>query len=69
MKVLLIFFYMFLTPIIGISGETELLCLIDEELENNLPAKKKIFTGKEIKFYLDKENKWLYEVKKRNGIY
>ena len=65
MKVLLIFFYMFLTPFICISGEIELLCLIDEELENNLPAKKNIFTGKEIKFYLDKENNWLYEVKKK----
>ncbi len=65
MKVLLIFVYMFLTPIISISGEIELLCLIDEELENNLPAKKNIFTGKKIKFYLDKENNWLYEVKKK----
>ena len=56
---------MFLTPIISFAGEIELICLIDEELENNLPAKKNIFIGKEIKFYLDKENYWLYEMKKK----
>ena len=54
----------FLIPIIGFSSETEISCIINEELENNMPARKELFTGKEIKFYFDKEEGWLYEKKK-----
>ena len=64
MKVYIFFFLIFLIPIIGFSSETEISCIINEELENNMPAKKELFTGKEIKFYLDKEEGWLYEKKK-----
>ena len=60
----LFFFFIFLIPIIGFSSETEISCIINEELENNMPAKKELFTGKEIKFYLDNEEGWLYEKKK-----
>ena len=55
----------FLLPFLGFSIERELSCIIDEELENNLPTKKNIFIGKKIKIYLDKNNKWLYETKKK----
>ena len=64
MKVYIFFFLIFLIPIIGFSSETEISCIINEELENNMPAKKELFTGKEIKFYLDNEEGWLYEKKK-----
>ena len=64
MKLYIFFFLIFLIPIIGFSSETEISCIINEELENNMPAKKERFTGKEIKFYLDKEEGWLYEKKK-----
>ena len=64
MKLYIFFFLIFLIPIIGFSSETEISCIINEELENNMPAKKELFTGKEIKFYLDKEEGWLYEKKK-----
>ena len=64
MKVYIFFFLIFLIPIIGFSSETEISCIINEELENNMPARKELFTGKEIKFYFDKEEGWLYEKKK-----
>ena len=64
MKVYIFFFLIFLVPIIGFSSETEISCIINEELENNMPARKELFTGKEIKFYFDKEEGWLYEKKK-----
>ena len=53
-----------LIPTIGFSTEKEISCIINEELENNIHAKKELFTGKEIKFYLDNEEGWLYEKKK-----
>jgi len=64
MKMYVLFFLIFSIPIFGFSSETEISCIINEELENNMPAKKELFTGKEIKFYLDKEEGWLYEKKK-----
>lgn len=64
MKVYILFFLIFSIPIFGFSCETEISCIINEELENNMPAKKELFTGKEIKFYLDNEEGWLYEKKK-----
>ena len=67
MKVYIFFLLIFLIPIIGFSSETEISCIINEELENSMPVKKELFTGKEIKFYLDKEEGWLYE-KKKNGM-
>ena len=65
MKVLTILFLIVSFPFLGFSIERELSCIIDEELENNLPTKKNIFIGKKIKIYLDKNNNWLYETKKK----
>jgi len=64
MKVYIFFFLIFSIPIIGFTSEKEISCIINEEFENNMPAKKELFTGKEIKFYLDKQEGWLYEKKK-----
>ena len=65
MKVLKILFLIVLFPFSGFSVERELSCIIDEELENNFPTKKSIFIGKKVKIYLDKDNNWLYETKKK----
>jgi len=65
MKMFLFFFLIFSNPIISFSSEKEISCIIYEELENNMPTKKELFTGKDITFYLDKEKGWLYEKKKK----
>lgn len=65
MKMFLFIFLIFSNPIISFSSEKEISCIINEELENNMPTKKKLFTGKDITFYLDKEKGWLYEKKKK----
>ena len=65
MKVLTILFLIVLLPIIGLCSEKKLYCLINEELENDIPAKKKIFISKEIELYFDKTEGWLYEKKKK----
>ena len=65
MKIRTILFLIVSFPVLSFSIERELSCIIDEELENNLPTKKNIFIGKKIKLYLDKDNNWLYEMKKK----
>jgi len=65
MKVLTNLFLIVLLPIIGLCSEKKLYCLINEELENDIPAKKKIFISKEIELYFDKTEGWLYEKKKK----
>ena len=65
MKFRLIFFLIFLVPLISFSDEIELFCLINKELENNKPARKNLFIGKKIPLYLNKEESWLYEIKKK----
>ena len=65
MKVLTILFLIVLLPIIGLCSEKKLYCLINKELENDIPAKKKIFISKEIELYFDKTESWLYEKKKK----
>ena len=65
MKVLTILFFIVLLPIIGLCSEKKLYCLINEELENDIPAKKKIFISKEIELYFDKKESWLYEKKRK----
>ena len=65
MKFGLIFFLMVLIPLISFSDEIELSCLINKELENNKPASKNLFIGKKIPLYLNKEESWLYEIKKK----
>ena len=59
------FFLMVLIPLISFSDEIELSCLINKELENNKPASKNLFIGKKIPLYLNKEESWLYEIKKK----
>ena len=56
---------MVLIPLISFSDEIELSCLINKELENNKPASKNLFIGKKIPLYLNKEESWLYEIKKK----
>ncbi len=65
MKFRLIFFLMVLIPLISFSEEIELSCMINKELENNKPARKKLFMDKKISLYLNKEENWLYETKKK----
>lgn len=47
------------------SEEMELSCMINNELENNKPARKNLFIGKKIILYLNEEESWLYETKKK----
>ena len=65
MKFRLIFFLIVLVPLISFSEEIELSCMINKELENNKPARKNLFIGKKIPLYLNKEESWLYEIKKK----
>ena len=65
MKFRLILFLMVLVPLISFSKEIELFCMINKELENNIPARKNLFIGKKISLYLNKEESWLYEIKKK----
>ena len=65
MKFRLILFLIVLIPIISFSEEIELFCMINKELENNKPARKNLFIGKKIPLYLNKEESWLYEIKKK----
>ena len=65
MKFRLILFLIVLVPLISFSEEIELFCMINKELENNKPARKNLFIGKKIPLYLNKEESWLYEIKKK----
>ena len=65
MKLRLILFLIVLVPSICFSEEIELFCVINKELENNKPARKNLFIGKKIPFYFNKEESWLYEIKKK----
>ena len=65
MKFRFILFLMVLVPLISFSEEIELSCMINKELENNKPARKNLFIGKKIPLYLNKEESWLYEIKKK----
>ena len=65
MKFRLILFLMVLVPLISFSKEIELFCMINKELENNIPARKNLFIGKKNSLYLNKEESWLYEIKKK----
>jgi hypothetical protein len=65
MKFGLIFFFIILIPLMSFSEEMELSCMINNELENNKPARKNLFIGKKIILYLNEEESWLYETKKK----
>lgn len=61
----MILFLIVLIPLTNFSEEIELSCIINKELENNKPARKNLFIGKKIPLYLNKEESWLYEIKKK----
>ena len=61
----IILFLIVLIPIISFSEEIELSCIINKELENNKLPRKNLFIGKKIPFYLNKQEGWLYEIKKK----
>ena len=65
MKFGFILFLIVLIPLMSFSEEIELSCMINKELENNKPARKNLFIGKKIPLYLNKEESWLYEIKKK----
>ena len=65
MKFQLVIFLIVLIPVINFSEEMELSCIINKELENNKPARKNLFIGKKIPLFLNKEESWLYEIKKK----
>lgn len=65
MKFGLNFFLIVLIPLMSFSEEIELSCMINNELENNKPARKNLVIGKKITLYLNKEESWLYEIKKK----
>jgi hypothetical protein len=60
-----IIFFIFLSlNISSFSEELFLNCEILEEIENNKPAKKRLFLGKPIKLFFNKEN-WLNDISKK----
>ena len=65
MKFQLILFLIVLIPLTNFSEEIELSCIINKELENNKLPRKNLFIGKKIPFYLNKQEGWLYEIKKK----
>ena len=66
MKVFFIFFFIFFSN--SYSKEITFLCEISEELENGKPAKKKNYEQNPIYLYLDKNEKWLNDVRKKEFI-
>ena len=66
MKVFFIFFFIFFSN--SYSKEITFLCKISEELENGKPAKKKNYEQNPIYLYLDKNEKWLNDVRKKEFI-
>ena len=66
MKIFYIFFFFFFSN--SYAKETTFLCKISEELENGKPAEKKNYEQTPIYLYLDKNDKWLGDVKKKEFI-
>ncbi len=63
----IIFFFIFFLNISSFSEELFLSCEILEEIENNRPAKKRLFLGNPIKLFFNKEN-WLNDVSKKEWL-
>ena len=59
---ILIIFIVFI-PFESFTTEKFFVCKITEELENNKPAKKNLFTEKKIRLFLN--NNWLFETKEK----
>ena len=66
MKILFIFFFICFSNLC--AKEITFLCKISEELENGKPAKKKNYEQTPIYLYLDKNEKWFNDVKKKEFI-
>ena len=59
------FCYLLLVPLVALSKPTIFSCKVEKELENDKPAKKELFRGKEINLFLEKDKNWLYEKNKK----
>ena len=66
MKIFFIFFFLFFSH--SYAKEITFLCKISEELENGKPAEKKNYEQIPIHLYLDKNEKWFGDVKKKEFI-
>ena len=55
--------YIFLLILIAFSNlnsrETILVCKIDQELENNKTARKKVYKYESLNIFIDEKNKWI----------
>ena len=66
MKIFFIFFFIFFSNLY--AEEITFLCKISEELENGKPAKKKNYEQTPIYLYLDKNEKWFNDFRKKDFI-
>ncbi|MAI29237.1 MAG: hypothetical protein CBC84_003450 [Pelagibacteraceae bacterium TMED124] len=64
MKIFFIFFFIFFSNLC--AEEISFLCKISEELENGKPAKKKNYEQTPISLYLDKNEKWFNDFRKKD---
>ena len=51
-----------------ISKETILVCQIEEELEDNITATKKMYKSSNVKIYFDYQNQWIGDISYSNWI-
>ena len=63
MKIFFIFFFIFFSNLC--AEEITFLCKISQELENGKPAKKKNYEQTPISLYLDKNEKWFNDFRKK----
>ncbi len=66
MKIFFIFFFIIFSN--SYAKEITFLCKISEELENGKPAKKKLYEQTPVYLYLDKNEKWFNDVRKKEFI-
>ena len=66
MKILIIFLFIFFSN--SYAKEITFLCKISEELENGNPASKKNYEQVPIYLYLEKNEKWLNDFRKKEFI-
>ena len=66
MKIFFIFFLFFFSH--SYAQEVTFLCKISEELENGKPAEKKNYEQTPIYLYLDKNEKWFGDVRKKEFV-
>ena len=66
MKILFIVLFIFFSN--SHAKEITFLCKISEELENGKPASKKNYEQTPINLYLDKNEKWLNDFRKKDFL-